>query len=237
MIFENALEQITTPEEAFLVGYLAGDATFRISKRKLASGEYSLHPRLYISDTTDLDILNWIAERFPNSGIKTRERIIKEKNRVLHTLYFPKVFMSSLDKFGLFNHKPTRDIIGVPEELFLYALQGLSIADGCVYIRQRTDCKTPRLAFCIAHQSQVLFDKLKLKLNTEFNYPTQIKTLKNQNVIYLNCEHTEENKKFLRLLFIDTECPVQHKKVIDTKNYLALYPEGLDREIKSKFKD
>lgn len=237
MIFENTLEQITTPEEAFLVGYLAGDATFRISKRKLASGEYSLHPQIYISDTTDLDILNWIAERFPNSGIKTRERIIKGKNRVLHTLYFPKAFQISLEKFGLFNHKPTRDILGVPEELFLYALQGLSLADGCVYIRQRTDCKTPRLAFCIAHQSQVLFDKLKLKLNTEFNYPTQIKTLKNQNVIYLNCEHTEENKKFLRLLFVDTKCPVQHKKVIDIKNYLTLYPEGLDREVKSKFKD
>jgi hypothetical protein len=237
MIFENALEQITTPEEAFLVGYLAGDATFRYNKKKLASGEIKLHPQIYISDTMDLDILNWIANIFPNTGVKTRERVIKEKNRVMHTLYFPKAFQMSLEKFGLFNHKPTREILGVPDELFLYAFQGLSLADGCVHIRYRKDCKTPRLNFCIAHQSYPLFNYLKEKLNTEFNYPSQIRSRSNENVIYLDCQHTEENKKFLKLLFVDTECPVPHKKVIDTKNYLALYPEGLDKEIKSKFKD
>lgn len=209
--------------DAFLVGYLAGDATFRLSKRKLASGDYSVHPRLYISDTCDLDILLWIAENYPNSGIKTRERMIKGKNRVSHTLYFPKNFMLHLEKYGLFHPKGQRVIKNVPKRLFLYYLQGLALADGCVYIRHRDDCATPRLNFCIAHQSHTLFDFIKNELNNEYDYPIRLRTRKNENVIYLDCQHTQQNKKFLTKLFVDTDPIVNHKKIVDFNNYMNKY--------------
>jgi hypothetical protein len=236
MIIDGKLSEITSPEEAFLIGYLSGDATFRVSKRKLANGECSLHPRLYISDSCDLDILQWIEKNFPTTGIKTRERVIRGKNRVLHTIYFPILFMSSLEKFGLFFSKKERKLYDLDDSLFIYYLQGLTLADGCIYIRHRKDCRTPRLNYCIAHQSQELFDILKFKLNTKYDYPIQIRKVSNQNVIYLDCQHTEENKKFLKILFLDHTCPVENKKVKSFKEYLKEYPEGISKEVASKFK-
>jgi hypothetical protein len=212
-----------TKEDAFLVGYLAGDATFRLSKRLLASGDYSIHPRLYISDTCDLDILLWIADNYPNSGIKTRERMIKGKNRISHTLYFPKSFMVHFEKYGLFHPKEHREIKNVPSKLFLYYLQGLALADGCVYIRHRNDCVTPRLNFCIAHQSYPLFNFIKLALNEKYDYPVKLKTRKNENVIYLDCQHTQQNKDFLTKLFVDTHPIVNHKKILDFNKYMLEY--------------
>jgi hypothetical protein len=220
MKLQNGVE---TKEDAFLIGYLMGDATFRFSKRKLASGEYSIHPRMYVSDSCDLDILNWIVDNYPNSGIKTRIKNVKGKDYTTHTLYFPKTFMVHLEQFGLFHHKADRFYNNIPDSFFIYFLQGLSLADGCVYIRDRSDCATPRLNFCIAHQSYRLFEFLQDRLNNEYDYPIKLRERKNENVIYLDCQHTNLNKVFLRKLYADPI--IHHKKVNKFWEYVNLYPE------------
>lgn len=221
----DEIQEVNTPEIAFLLGYLVGDGCFRVHKRPLVDGSFSLHKQFYVSDSCDLNILQWIECNFPNTGIRTRSRNIKGKERTSHTLYFPKKFYLSFQKFGIFDYKENRDLLNIPDELFLFALQGLSLADGCIYIRYREDCKTPTLNFCIAHQSRVLFEKIKTKLNLEYSYPISLRKRSNEKVIYLDCQHTNYNKKFLRTLFLDTPCLIDHEKVKKTRNYLELYPE------------
>lgn len=217
------LQDISCANDAFLIGYLAGDGCFRQDKRKLVNGGYSLHKRLYISDTCDLDILEWIVTHYPNTGIKTRKRVINNIERTLHTLYFPKAFMISLSNFGLFHKKPNRIYENIPDSFFIHYLQGLSLADGCVHIRNRLDCTTPRLNFCIAHTSENLFSVLQNILHTKYNYPIKLNRRTKENVIYLDCQHTKHNIKFLKTLYIDNICPVNHAKVKKVKAYLNTY--------------
>lgn len=183
-------------ETAYLVGYMACDGGF-------VSGKSNRNYSFMSVSSKDKYILDHFVKMYcPDNTIYFLGKRSSEKVKSINDVWelrFPPKMNESFNKFGIFNYKPTRRVVGVPNLCFLPYMAGCMDADGFISVTHRHDCRTPRLRFFITHASELFLADLQNRLDT-FGVSTTLRQ-HGPNVFRLQAQNTEHNCKFLYRLY------------------------------------
>lgn len=229
-------DKIENKEDAYFIGYMACDGSFVYNKG------YSF---MSVNSKNKHIVENFKKIYSPCSRILFLGKKTSEKVRAISDVYevrFAPKMKQTFNKFGVFDYKINRRIVGVPNKFFGAYLRGVIDSDGFITVGYRADCRTPRLRWFITHQSEAYLADLQMKVSEVFNVSTTLRQ-HGKNVWRLQAQNTAQNIVLLREIFsicIDV-CDFQKRSIVD--NYLLkfvpqasdelLEPNGISSQVKS----
>lgn len=214
----RVFNSVDNPESAYLIGYLACDGGY-INAR---------YPFMMVSGTNEHIMCSFRDRYCPDRVVYSVGKKSSEKVKATHDVYelrFPAKMNNTFKKFGIFDYKVNRRIVGIKKEYMIPYIAGCIDSDGFITVGHRKDCRSPRLRWFITHQSEMFLSDLQ-NILIQHDVPTTLRQ-HGPNVWRLQAQNTEKNKVFLNKL-------VSHLKDVRkntmTNNYLSKYfvPQASD---------
>lgn len=180
--------------DAYFLGYMACDGSFVYNRgysfMSVNSTEEYIVKHFHDTYTPDTKLYN--------VGIKKSEKVSAVRE-VFETRFAPKM-KATFNKFGVFDYKKNRRVVGIPNKYFGAYLRGVIDADGFITITHRKDCRTPRIRWFITHESEQYLADLQSKVANIFNVTTTLRQ-HGKNVWRLQAQNTEENIKLFKQIY------------------------------------
>lgn len=221
-------DSITNKEDAYFLGYMACDGSFVFNRG------YSF---MSVNSKNKHIVEKFGSEYSPDSKILFLGKKSSEKVTAVSDVYevrFSPKMKQVFAKFGVFDYKLNRRVVGIPNKFFGAYLRGVIDSDGFITVGYRADCRTPRLRWFITHQSEMYLADLQNKINDVYNVSTTLRQ-HGKNVWRLQAQNTVQNIKFLKEIFslgIDV-CDFQKRSIVE--NYLLKYvPQASDELLEPK---
>lgn len=187
-------DSIENNADAYFLGYMACDGSFVYNRG------YSF---MSVNSTEEYIVRHFHDVYTPdtklyNVGVKKSEKVnaIRE---VFETRFAPKM-KSTFNKFGVFNYKKSRRVVGIPNKYFGAYLRGVIDADGFITVTHRKDCRTPRIRWFITHESEQYLADIQEKVASLFKITTTLRQ-HGKNVWRLQAQNTEENIKLFKEIY------------------------------------
>lgn len=187
-------DSIDNNADAYFLGYMACDGSFVYNRG------YSF---MSVSSTEEYIVKHFRDMYTPdnklyNVGIKKSEKVnaIRE---VFETRFAPKM-KTTFNKFGIFDYKKNRRIVGIPKKYFGAYLRGVIDADGFITVTYRKDCKTPRIRWFITHESVQYLADLQEKVASLFKVTTTLRQ-HGPKVWRLQGQNTEDNIRLFNEIY------------------------------------
>jgi len=218
----NVFEKIENKEQAYLIGYLAGDGGFN-------PPTYKRKARLYVSSVEE-SIIQAIKEEFCPDGVinskipinKTSGYSIKT-DKFTYTLNFSSKFESCFNKFGVLNKKPDRTLVNISKKNMRYYIHGLFDADGHASWGRRKDRNRLWVNVAITHQSWDILTKIQNFLVEELNIASTVRQRKTENCIDLRFSNRDSAVTFLTWMYEVTPKFFNKTKKQIADNFLREY--------------
>ncbi len=179
--------------DAYFLGYMACDGSFVYNRG------YSF---MSVNSTEEYIVKHFHDRYTPdnklyNVGIKKSEKVnaIRE---VFETRFASKMNLT-FNKFGVFDYKKNRRVVGIPNKYFFAYLRGVIDADGFITVTYRKDCRTPRLRWFITHESEQYLADLQNRLS-ELKITTTLRQ-HGKNAWRLQAQNTVENIQLFNKIF------------------------------------
>lgn len=217
-----------TEGSAYLIGYLACDGSY-------VSGKSNRNYSFMSVNSKDKYILDEFKETYcPDAslyflGKKSSERVTAKSD--VWELRFPAKMNETFNKFGVFDYKPSRRIVGVPNLCFLSYLAGCIDSDGFISVTHRNDCRTPRLRFFITHGSEKFLADLQTRLDT-FGVSTTLRQ-HGPNVFRLQAQNTEHNCRILYRTYNYLKNKDKKRILLDYLHDYYFVPQASDELLES----
>lgn len=212
----TSFDRIDSHDDAYLIGYLACDGGYVVNGGFPFMMVSSIQPKIiehfqqtYCPDATIYNI-----------GQKSSEKVNATND--VWELRFPAKMAKTFNRFGVFNYKLNRRVVGIPNKFFGGYIRGVIDADGFITVTHRKDCRTPRIRFFITHQSELYLADIQDKLSELYGLPTTLRQ-HGENVWRLQAQNTEQNKNFLSEIFGINLSVFNDQKYRITLNYLSKY--------------
>jgi len=198
----NVFEKIETKEQAYLIGYLAGDGGYNPPTHKR-------NPRLYVS-SIDKPLIESIKQEFCPDGVvgsrvpinNTAGYSIVSSNSAF-TLNFSSKFEECFNKFGILSKKVDRKLVNISKKNMKYYVLGLFDADGHISYGHRKDRNRLWANFGITHQSFDILSKVQEFLMNELNVCSSVKQRKDEHCLDLKFSKIESVAKVLNWMYED----------------------------------
>lgn len=213
---------ISNPEDAYLIGYLSSDGTYSVTTK--TNGK--VYGRMGVSSTS-IDIIEYFKETYaPDNKLNYRQpRSSVKVNAINPTveLWFPSIYRNTFNIFGIYKHKPERDIKNVSIEFMNSCLLGIMDADGCFVIRNREDCNIKLLNVHIVSSATNLLKTIQAHLKITLNINSSIYVRKNNNCSELRINNTQDSIKFGKYIYNNLPTKFNENKYNIFKSYCDLY--------------
>jgi len=187
-------DSITNNSDAYFIGYMACDGSFVYNRG------YSF---MSVNSTADYIIQNFHDTYSPDTKIYdlgfNSSKLVTAVNRVFETRFAPRM-KATFSKFGIFDYKKNRRVIGIPNKFFGAYLRGVIDADGFITVTHRKDCRTPRLRWFITHESEQYLSDLQEKVASIYKVTTTLRQ-HGKNVWRLQAQNTEENIRMFKEIY------------------------------------
>lgn len=217
--FKN-FDKIENVNDAYFIGYMSADGGFLKGQK---SNSELCYPSMSL---TSID--HYIVEAFqnrycPDTKIQYRQPRSSKKvkaNNPTAELDFPKGMKETFNKFGIFDYKPNRTMVGIPRDYYSTYVLGIIDADGCFVVRERRDCRTPRLNVHIVSSAIKILENVQRILQLELNISSSIYQRKSSDCFELRINDTENSIKFGKWIY--SRCPLNYnfKKKKIFENYI-----------------
>lgn len=198
----NVFEKIESKEQAYFIGYLAGDGGFN-------PPTYKRKARLYVS-SSDKEIIEGFKTAFcPDSIINEKLPVNNTAgynittDKLSYTLNFSSKFEECFNKFGVLEKKPNRKLVNISKVNMKYYLLGLFDSDGHLSFGHRKDRNRLWTNFGITHQSFDILSKIQNFLMNELNVCSSVKQRKDENCMDLKFSKVESVLKVMMWLYED----------------------------------
>lgn len=214
------LDSVNTHTDAYVIGLLASDGGYYLAKNK--------YHRIcfYTSEEWSVKAMN---EYFVGGKYRTRVRNInitnsqgkeyKYDNSISYEYDLPTKSTESLLKFGIGSKKSDRVLAGIKKDLFKSAVLGFLDGDGSIVVRNRKDCRTPRLNIHIVSGAKKILIHIQRHLENELNISSSIYD-RNKNCSELRINNTISAIKFCNWIYSDLPDFYSNRKKKIFDNYL-----------------
>lgn len=209
-IYRLALfEKIEKPEQAYLIGYLAGDGRFM-------AGSHKRKDRMFVSSTNN-DTIKFFSETFcPDNSIEQRLNNNNKRNiiakKISYKITFNSKFSKIFNKCGILCLKKDRTLINIPNSLIRYYILGLFDADGSISWGRRKDRNRLWVNFQITHQSYNILHKISMLMSNKLNISTSVISRKKENCIDLKTSNRDSVILLYKFLYSDIDKNVIYNK-------------------------
>lgn len=209
---------IDSEDKAYFIGFMSADGGFE------RGGSY---PRMSLSSTSIFIVEAFTKKYQPNHSINYRDprppQLRKDGTIIVGNKRFAVIAFSSkmnetFKRFGIFSYKKDRECVGIPNSFFWSFVHGIMDADGCFVIRNRKDCRTPRLNVHIVSSSIKVLEEIQRRLSNYFSITSSIYQRKCSECFELRINNTEHSKKFGKLMYekLPTNYIFKKKKIFDS---------------------
>jgi hypothetical protein len=203
-------DKIENVDDAYLIGYLSSDGSFstvtKNSKQYFKFGVCS----------TDIYLMESFHKKYcPDQAISYRKpRSSKKVNatKSIAEIWFPTKMNITLKKFGIFCPKINRRLIGIPKEYMSSYVLGMMDADGCFAIRNRKDCRTPRLNIHIVSCAEELLKDIQRYIEVYLNISSSIYNRKDKKCSEFRINHTNNAILFGEWIYSKLPSNYNYKK-------------------------
>ena len=175
--FRN-FDKIESPKDAYFIGYMSADGSYLRGKH----GD-KFYPNMSITSIDKYIVEEFQKEYCPDTKIQYREPRSSAKVNATHStaeMDFPKGMSETFKRFGLLDYKTNRTMVGIPKKYFNSYILGIMDADGCFVVRNRRDCRTPRLNIHIVSEAIKILENIQRILQFELNISSSIYQRKNK---------------------------------------------------------
>lgn len=214
----NTFDKIESKEQAYLIGYLAGDGGYNPPTHKRLA-------RLYVSSIDKSVIYGFQSLFCPDNEINSKNPVNNstgysiKTNNLSYTLNFSSKFSECFNKFGLLSKKQDRRLVNIPHKFMRHYLLGLFDADGHISFGHRKDRNRLWANFGITGQSLDIFGKIQNYISDDLNISSSVKPRKDENCYDLKFSKIDSVIKLLDWLYEDTPTVFNKQKY---ERYLKL---------------
>ena len=217
----DIFDKITTKNEAYFIGYMAGDGAISIEKNS------NRKPRMDVS-SSDFDTIDFFQKRFcPDTPISSKLPSNKSRNiiarKLVYSIHFSTKFSETFKKFGILDLKINRKLVNISKVSFKYYLLGLFDADGHLSFGRRKDRNRIWMSFAITHQSYNLLHSIQTFLVNELNIASSLAKRKDENCYDLKVSSIPSVMKLIQWLYSDLNGMYYNKRKYN--HYLKLISE------------
>lgn len=215
------LDAISNSTDAYFIGYLSADGTYQLGKKP--NGK--CYPTMGISSTDEYIIKMFRDLYCPLVVYKNRGKRSSKKVRSTHDgfeMKFPRAMRQGFNKFGIFDYKPNRHMVGIGKTVQWAYMLGVMDADGCFVVRHRRDCRTPRLNIHIVSSAYNILIEMQRRLE-EAGIISSVYGRKGSNCFELRINNTQHAIKFGKLLYSDLPAVYNFKKKQIFDTYVNTY--------------
>lgn len=201
---------------AYFVGYMACDGAFVYNRG------FSF---MSVNSTEEYIICKFKEEYAPDNTIYFKGKVSSQKVKAVSDVWeirFSPRMKTSFSKFGIFDYKRNRRVVGIPKKFFKGYLRGVIDADGFITVSHRKDCRTPRLRWFITHESKTFLLDLQRFVDEYYQVPTTVAQT-GEKVWRLQAQNTTKNIEFLRDIFSVELDVYNNRKANVVKSYLDKY--------------
>lgn len=203
-------ERITSPDEAYLIGYMLGDGGFN-------RGTHKRKARMFLT-STNKELIYEIQKRFiPDTEVSKRIPINKKRpeiksKRYSYKIQFPAKYYNTFNKFGLMTTKDKRTYHNIPRRYMPDMVLGLFDADGHISWGRRKDRNRLWVNWTITHPNLNMLTKLQRYLAEEIGISSYINPRANEKVYDLKLSHREEVIKLCDYLYEQSQTDLYNQK-------------------------
>lgn len=218
----NPFDCINNFEDAYLIGYLSSDGTYSMTT-KVNGKQY---PRMGVTSTT-IETIEYFRDNYcPDTIINYREPRSSEKvNAVNPTaeFWFPSIYKNIFPKYGIYCHKPERDLLNIPVEYMGACLLGVMDADGCFVKRDRDDCRITLLNVHIVSSAYNILTTIKDFVKDHLEIDASIYQRKDKEYYELRINNTNSSFRFGEFIYSQLPKKYNLEKFKLFQNYYNYY--------------
>ena len=197
----HIFDKISTPEEAYLIGYLLGDGGLNSEK----NNPKNRLNRIYVS-SINKEVIEGFQKCFcPDNEISSKIPINKKRNiktnKLSYTLHFSSKFSKSFNNFGILNIKKDRNFANIPQKFMPDFLLGLFDSDGFISWGRRKDRNRLWADIGIVHQSIKSLEKIQNFLSNKLNISSALKQKGTENCYLLRFSNREKVFEFVNYIY------------------------------------
>lgn len=214
-------DKITNSDQAYFIGYMSADGGYLRNKRK-----DNQFPKMSLTSTDKYLVEHFCETYSPDTSIQYREpRSSKKVNASNPTaeINFSSKMNDTFKRFGIFDYKPNRQMVGIQRAFYSSYILGVMDADGCFVVRHRRDCRTPRLNIHIVSSAIKILENIQRILETELNISSSIYERKNQECYEFRINNTDHAVKFGEWIYSNKPSCYNYKKNKIFSNYINTY--------------
>lgn len=198
---------------AYIIGLLAADAGYNVSK--------GIYDRLCFSTSEEWSA-NKVAELFTSKvRVRTRDITLNKheyKDYVSYEVEIPSKEVKDLKKYGIVTKKPLRVISGISNRHIFSFILGFLDGDGSIVVRNRKDCRTPRLNIHLVSGAEKILIQIQ-RILEDIGIASSIYQRK-ENCCELRINNTTSAIKFCELIYENLPSFYSHRKHKIFKDYL-----------------
>lgn len=215
------LSSLSNSTDAYFIGYISADGTYQRGMKPNGKS----YPTMGISSTDEYIVrmfrnLYCPLVQYSNRGKRSSKKV--KANNDSFELKFPRGMKNTFNKFGVFDYKPSRKMVGVSKSMQWAYMLGIMDADGCFVVRHRRDCRTPRLNIHIVSCAYNVLVEMQRRLE-EQGIISSVYQRKSSNCFELRINNTEHAIRFGKLLYRDLPSVYNYKKKHIFDTYVNTY--------------
>lgn len=215
------LSSLSNSTDAYFIGYISADGTYQQGMKPNGKS----YPTMGISSTDEYIVrmfrnLYCPLVQYKNRGKRSSKKVKANNNSF--ELKFPRGMKDTFNKFGVFDYKPSRKMVGVSKSMQWAYMLGIMDADGCFVVRHRRDCRTPRLNIHIVSCAYNVLVEMQRRLE-EQGIISSVYQRKSSNCFELRINNTEHAIRFGKLLYRDLPSVYNYKKKHIFDTYVNTY--------------